>query len=349
MIYRIPVFSFLILILSITMCCELFAQSVRVIYFYGADQPAPDQSKINEVARIARKSQSFYREQMIKNGFGDKTFNLEGGNNTTIYTLKGTRLTAHYAANRWEQVIEEVSRTRLDINLVLIEGLNVLSDASGAVMQRRCSGNACRANHFTYWAVIPMKTDGVIPASAHELGHAFGLQHNLDNESLMIGVRWIPTEKHPPIDDMYLLDYEARWLDKHKYFNNDTSLNDPPTIHKIYDTEWIDGHRIEVRFRVDVESNYALHQAKLVSLADGVVANDALMGLSDNAYFHISKYKLNNKAMFSLQIIDSQGNMRYLDRINIDKPNIENTQSIVEAKPATTHSSVVIGWAELKQ
>ena len=228
-----------VLVLAILFGADAYGQSVRVIYFYPSDQSMPNQNKIDIVGRIAHDSQSFYRNQMIENGFGDKTFNLEGtDDNLTIYTVRGNRNTEHYKRDRWQEIITEVSAIDSDINLVLVEGLTVVSSKAGAVMQRSCSGNACARHDFTHHAVIPAKSDDATLAAAHELGHAFGLNHNQDNNSLMVGVRVVQNNRHPTIDEMRLHLDELRWLDKHKYFNNNISPNTPPMVKEIYDTSW---------------------------------------------------------------------------------------------------------------
>lgn len=71
----------------------LHAQSVRLIYFYPTDHAAPKSAKMDECGKIAREAQSFYRKQMLDNGFGEKTFELEGmGDSITIYTVMGSRV-----------------------------------------------------------------------------------------------------------------------------------------------------------------------------------------------------------------------------------------------------------------
>ena len=152
----------------------LSAQSVRLIYFYPTDQAAPNQQKMDECGKIARDVQSFYRKQM-----GDKTFELEGiGGNLTIYVVPGSRDTQHYATNRWEQIITEISGAKSDMNLIFVEGLEVLTNTIGAVMVRSCSGNKCTTDQHTFYAIVPLKTEEPVVGAAHELGHAFGLQHN---------------------------------------------------------------------------------------------------------------------------------------------------------------------------
>ena len=325
----------------------LHAQSVRLIYFYPTDHAAPNQQKMDECGKIAREAQSFYRKQMLDNGFGDKTFELEGiGESITIYSVMGSRDTQHYATNRWEQIITEISGVKSDINLILVEGLEVLTNNIGAVMVRSCSGNKCTTDHHTFYAIVPLKTAEPVVGASHELGHAFGLQHNRDNDSLMVGTRQVDG-KHPTIASMYLRDYERRWLDKHKYFNNAASVNDPPVVRKIWETKWEDDDEVGITLRIDIESNYELHQAQL--MFDGtVIDSDALMGLSDNVYFHFTKHQFGSQRV-DMQFIDTDGNIRYVDNVRIKEPEETDREYVTLKEKSSNHSMVVVGWASMKR
>lgn len=343
-IRRLIASLFLILFSHVSL---LHAQSVRLIYFYPTDHAAPNQQKLDEIGKIARETQSFYRQQMLDNGFGEKTFELEGpGDSITIYSVMGSRDTQHYATNRWEQIITEISGTKSDINLILVEGLEVLTNTIGAVMVRSCSGQKCATDHHTFYAIVPLKTAEPAVGAAHELGHAFGLQHNRDNESLMVGIRDV-SGKHPTIDSMHLQYSEMRWLDNHKYFNNDDSLNNPPKVEKIWKTKWEDDNEVGITLRIDIESNYELHQAQL--MFDGtVIDSDALMGLSDNVYFHFTKHQFGSQRV-DMQFIDTDGNIRYVDNVRIKEPEEASREYVTLKNEASDHSMVVVGWASMKK
>ena len=102
-----------------------------------------------------------------------------------------------------------------------------------------------------------------------------------------------------------------------------------------------------IRLSIDVKSEHELHQAQISRLTDGVVIGvDAIMGLSANACFYFRSYMLKSDA-YLLQIIDTQGNMLYVERIRINEPPIRNTEPII-GKPGQIHNSIVVGWAKLK-
>ena len=346
-----------LLIFLLTVCLLLgtdaYGQAVRVIFFSPADQPDLNQQKINKVAGITKKVQDFYRDQQIKNGFDGKVFQLEGdATRVEMHIVRGNRNTAHYAAERWQDIILEIADARSRINLIFVEGLEILSVRRHAVMQRSCLRHACATDDFTYDAIVPFENIGVIPAAAHEFGHAFGLQHNRDNAALMVGVRKIPVGQNPPIETMHLKTHESRWLDRHKFFNSDNIPNDPPTVKKIHPTEWVDPDWIDIRLRIEIESDSELHQAQLVrDTGDVVIGSEALMGRSDNAYFHFSKHLLQAYATsrYNLQIMDRDGNQRYVDGIRIELPEIVERPTIpIAEKRKDDHSVVVLNWASVK-
>jgi len=324
----------------------LQAQSVRLIYFYPTDHAAPNQQKMAECGKIAREAQSFYRQEMLDNGFGEKTFELEGiGDSITFYSVRGSRDTQHYATNRWEQIITEISDAKSEINLILVEGLEVITNTAVAMMARSCSGNKCTTDQHTFYAIVPLKTEEPVVGAAHELGHTFGLQHNRENASLMVGRRSIEG-KHPKIASMHLRKNEMRWLDKHKYFNNDSSANDPPVVRKIWETKWEDEDQKGITLRIDIESNYELHQAQL--MFDGtVIDSDALMGLSDNVYFHFTKYQFGSQRV-DMQFIDTDGNIRYVDNVGIKEPEEVSREYVTLREKSSNHNMVVVGWASMK-
>lgn len=334
-----------LILIAVLMGSEAYAQSVRAIYFYPNDQPAPNQQKFDTVGRIAHETQIYYRQQMAENGFGEKTFNLEDeGDGITIYIVRGSHNTEHYSDDGWEAIADEITDVKSDINLVVFQGVAQITDDAVGIMQRSCSGHACTVSHFTHDAIVAAESETIVSDAAHELGHAFGLQHNLDSHAVMYG-----EAVDVSLDAQRLHVDELRWLDKHKYFNDNVSPNTPPIITKMYDTQWVEKGGFEnVMLSIDIEGEHALHQVQISRVTDGVViGSDAIMGLSDNACFYFRTYMLKSDA-YLLQVIDKRGNMRYVESISIQVPAVENTQPILGVKPGAVHSKMIVGWAALK-
>ena len=250
------IFTIFLLLIANSGAAEL-PTTVRVIYFQPLDAPLM-QAKIK---KLMTDVQNFYGSEMERHGFGFKTFRLEtdANNKIIIHVIKGKRnLRAYTNVGLIEKELPDHLQDKFalenNIRVIFLGGARIIRD--GAVTQTACRAEAC-----AYTAFVPAESGALMPQfTVHEMGHAFGLQHhpslgkgNFVMETLVF-LNNIPRLAESRIDD-----YEARWLDKHKYFNQLNAINNPPIILKIHElTAAIIEDKQHVQFRVDLKNDIVL-------------------------------------------------------------------------------------------
>ena len=93
---------------------EADRRPLRVVYFHPADtQPLKDYRR--RLTRIMLDVQSFYRDEMARNGFGPKSFSLEMQDEKLIlHVVKGKRPAAEYSHESGNVVSREISAALAD-------------------------------------------------------------------------------------------------------------------------------------------------------------------------------------------------------------------------------------------
>ncbi len=181
---------------------------IRVVYFVPADrQPFPDAPE--RLGRVMLCVREFFRKEMIRNGFGSKTFALEWGapGKLKLHVVKGEKGTRAYDRNGGSGNFHEETRSALrkqgiDPNreVVLVFSQLLIWEGNKAIELGAYVGGG---GHFSGLAsvyddphldplLLPSKMPGgyyggpcswgefnshYIGGVAHELGHALGLPH----------------------------------------------------------------------------------------------------------------------------------------------------------------------------
>ena len=239
---------------------------VRIIYFLPRDRSMqPD--IWNKLDRLIRDVQSFYADQMERNGFGRKTFTFETDANgeTLIYRVDGQFTDWHYHSGTQEKVYAEVdSQFDMEKHVYLI----VVDISSEAIEDENTCGIG--GGHWLEsetiirtrggYAVIPASGqcfDGVVGASvtAHEIGHAFGLEHDFRDDTYIMSYGAAPDR---------LSKCAAGWLAVSRFFNTDQTAFDEPTTLRMLTPPSYPPNAENLILRFEVTDVDGIHQVQLI-------------------------------------------------------------------------------------
>ena len=237
-------------------------EMVRLIYFLPSNRLR--QTNIDtKLDTLIKDVQQFYAEQMQMRGFGRKTFTFETDTTgkAVVHYLNGRFSDSYYHTQTIEKVTKEVDEQfdtskniyliAVDVSSEVVNGENTCGIGGGswevieAGIQRRDIGGH---------AIIPASgTCFSINVTAHELGHAFGLEHDFRSNAHLMSYGANPHK---------LSRCAAEWLDAHLYFNaSQTAFNESTTI-KILTPFALPPNA--TRFRFEVADADGLHQAQLI-------------------------------------------------------------------------------------
>ena len=244
-------------------------RTVRMIYFTPNDWPyrADVVQKMKEEIRTV---QAFYVEQMDAHGYGEVTFRVETDpqGEPIVHRVNGQRPFSHYDNTLGYAVIGEIEQA-FDLNAniyFIVLGTDALRQSDGAP----AGGVAERWSKNGGWALVANEFSRHLVA--HELGHAFGLQHDFRDGAYVMS--------YGPGQDQ-LSACAAEFLVVHPYFNPQTPIEEGPVplIELISPQTYLAGTRnIPIQFKVNDPEG--LHQAILCVFYE-VKACRRLMGEKD--------------------------------------------------------------------
>ena len=282
-------------------------ETVRLIYFLPLNRRA--QHDIDaKLDTLIRDVQQFYAEEMQRHGFGRKTFTFEtdATGKAVVHHVNGRFRDAYYNNETFDKVTEEIEeRFSLSTNLYLIS----IDTGSEKIDVQWCGKGGVHGTTGGK-ALVPASGscfvgDHGFETAAHELGHAFGLDHDFRDDAYMMSYG----------DNRDRLSYcAAEWLNIHRYFNtHQTSFNEPATLTMLTP---IALPANTIRFRFEVTDADGLHQAQLIipvvigDPADGVKLHScqAADGEISRIEFTTTEVTPGSATEVTLRVIDVYGN-----------------------------------------
>ncbi|MDE0468937.1 MAG: leucine-rich repeat domain-containing protein [Candidatus Poribacteria bacterium] len=271
---------------------------VRVIYFLPSDrQLQPD---INaKLDTLMKDSQQFYADQMESHGFNRKTFRLEtdASGEVVIHHVKGKFNNMYYnqsPGSAWEEIGNGFDRSK-NIYIMFLD--------TSIAGHKNWNPHGGRIGSMGGFAVVP--ASGLffnVGVAIHELGHAFGLSHDYNEDAKI-------TLSLYTVDPMARSFCAAEWLDVHPYFNdNQAPFNQNTTVQMLPP---LASSPNAIRLRFEVTDSDGLHQAQLHD-DFGVIACQSINGQSNTVEFVTTKLIAGSVTDTSLRIVDKYGN--YIQR-----------------------------------
>ena len=282
-------------------------EMVRLIYFLPINRSA-QQDIDTKLDTLIKDVQQFYVEQMHTHGFGRKTFSFEtdATGKAVVHHVNGKFTDRYYDTETLDKVVEEIEeRFSLSTNLYLIS----IDTGSEKIDVHWCGKGGVHGTTGGK-ALVPASGscfvgDHGFETAAHELGHAFGLDHDFRDDAYLMSYG----------DDRDRLSYcAAEWLHVHRYFNtHDTSFNEPTTLEMLTPLAL---PLNTIRFRFEAADTDGLHQAQLTipvaigDPADGVKLHSCqtLDGETSRIEFTTTEVTPGSATEITLRVIDVYGN-----------------------------------------
>ena len=225
-----------------------------MIYFLPNDRPYRAEV-VQKIKDTILNVQTFYAEQMQAHGYGNKTFRFEtdAQGEPLVHRVDGRHSDSHYIGRTYWTMYDELEqRFDFERNIYLI----VLDNSTDSI--GNAGGIGGRRGKSSGTASVPSSVH--FETVAHELGHAFGLDHDWRDGSYIMS--------YGPGQDR-LSACAAEFLSVHPYFNPKIPIEEgpPPTIELISPRSYPAGSK-SVSIQLKVADSQGLHQVILVASAE---------------------------------------------------------------------------------
>ena len=234
-------------------------RTVRMIYFLPSDR-SPQQNIDTKLDTLIRDVQQFYADEMERHGFKGKTFTFETGatGKAVVHHVDGQFTDSYYRQNTFRKVWEEIREQFYTPQNIYLIAIDIGNERVGRGYNEVCGVGEFHGASSGH-VLIPASGDCFnFKTAAHELGRAFGLQHDFRNDTYIMSFGRDPDK---------LSECAAEWLEAHRYFNIDQSQThfDNPTTIQMLTPFASPPYAIGLRF--EVTDPDGVHQAQLLTPA----------------------------------------------------------------------------------
>ncbi len=272
---------------------------VRIIYFIPNDRE-PDPKIDEKLDTLIKDIQKFYADQLEAHGFSRKTFRYEADvdGDVVVHHVNGKFNETYYRNPStgswivWREIEELFDASKniyflaLDINSNFLDGQEKVIGSGG--------GNSLGGS-----TLIPASNFG---AAHHELGHAFGLNHDSRVDANKIFT--LPGY----YDQMTNSFCAAEWLNVNRYFNPTQEAFNDNTKVELRQTS-LDAPPADIRLQFEVNDPDGLHQAQLYKPYGDYPSVIAYQSLNGNrATVEFVTHELVEGNEIYLRILDKSGN-----------------------------------------
>ena len=232
---------------------------VRLIYFLPSDR-SPQQNIDTKLDTLIRDVQQFYADEMERHGSKGKTFTFEtdATGKAVVHRVDGQFTDSYYRQNTFHKVWEEIREQFYTSQNIYFIAIDISNERVGRGYEEVCGvgdSHGASSGHV----LIPVSGDCFnLKTAAHELGHAFGLEHDFRSDAYIMSFGRDPDK---------LSECAAEWLEAHRYFNIDQSQThfDNPTAIQMLSPLPSPPYAIGLRF--EVTDPDGAHQAQLLTPA----------------------------------------------------------------------------------
>ena len=232
---------------------------VRLIYFLPSDR-SPQQDIDTKLDALIRDVQQFYADEMERYNLGRKTFTFEtdATGKAVVHPVDGQFTDLYYRQNTFHKVWEEIREQFYTPQNIYFIAIDIGSERVGRGYNEVCGvgdSHGASGGHV----LIPASSDCFnLKTAAHELGHAFELQHDFRSDTYIMSFGRNSNK---------LSECAAEWLAAQRYFNTGQSQTHFDTSTTIRMLSPLASPPYSIRFRFEVTDPDGAHQAQLLTPA----------------------------------------------------------------------------------